>query len=119
MSTSFGNPTVTTGQIEFLCTSCGRSLKVATSAAGKRASCPQCNAIVQVPLASNGPGPLAPPATSPAGMYPPPQPAGQPIPLQLAPQQTAAPQPMGHPLGQPLPGFQQPGFQPPTYQPPP
>src|SRR3954449_5900635 len=38
--------------IEFHCTGCGRALKVPVSAAGKRASCPQCNAIVQVPAIS-------------------------------------------------------------------
>jgi MoxR-like ATPase len=124
MSTSFGNPTAATGHIEFPCTSCGRTLKVATAAAGKRASCPQCNAIVQVPLASNGPGPHAPAAASSPGMSAPSQLAGQPIPLQLAPQQPTAGQPPGQPppFQQPAfqqPGFQQPGFQQPTFQQPP
>src|SRR5688500_8607626 len=39
----------TTESIEFLCSGCGRALKVPASAAGKRASCPQCNTVVQVP----------------------------------------------------------------------
>jgi MoxR-like ATPase len=55
MSTPTG---AVTGSIEFACTNCGRALKVGASAAGKRASCPQCNAIVQVPLAANA-APLA------------------------------------------------------------
>jgi MoxR-like ATPase len=92
------------GSIEFTCTSCGRTLKVATTAAGKRASCPQCNAIVQVPApavaapphvhpldrpsppeaqpAGDGRGP-APPAWSPAA--PPQQAFGQPPPQAAAP----------------------------------
>src|SRR5262245_46459430 len=127
MTPSFGSLPAT-GNFEFPCTNCGRTLKVATSAAGKRASCPQCNAIVQVPQAANGPGQLASTAGSPAGLQVPPQPAGQPIPLQFAPQQATTLQSMGHPPGQPpasqqpsfqQPGFQQPGFGQPTYQPPP
>jgi MoxR-like ATPase len=35
------------------CSGCGRALKVPASAAGKRASCPQCNTIVQVPSTSD------------------------------------------------------------------
>src|SRR5690349_1367509 len=42
-------PTTTADSIEFHCTGCGRNLKVPASAAGKRASCPQCNTVVQVP----------------------------------------------------------------------
>ena len=37
--------------IEFVCSNCGRLLKVSASAAGKRASCPQCGAVVPVPAA--------------------------------------------------------------------
>jgi len=120
MSTSFGNPTAATSHIEFPCTNCGRTLKVATAAAGKRASCPQCNAIVQVPLASNGPGPLASTAASSPAVSAPSQFAGQPIPLQLAPQQpiTVQPPPFQQPVFQ-QPGFQQPTFQQPGFQQPP
>jgi len=51
----------TSESIEFHCSGCGRALKVPASAAGKRASCPQCSAIVQVPLASQRDGrPSAP-----------------------------------------------------------
>jgi MoxR-like ATPase len=65
--------TTSTESIEFHCTGCARALKVPASAAGKRASCPQCNAIVQVPLFSTRPTPAAtiPPATArPAGNGP-------------------------------------------------
>ena len=49
MST-FGSDTASQADsIEFPCTSCGRMLKVAASAAGRRAACPQCNAVVLVP----------------------------------------------------------------------
>ena len=41
--------TQTSESIEFHCTSCGRALRVPASAAGKRASCPQCNTVVPVP----------------------------------------------------------------------
>ena len=50
--TTMSQPTPTAETIEFHCTGCGRALKVPASAAGKRASCPQCNAIVQVPATS-------------------------------------------------------------------
>ena len=52
-------PTQAASSLEFNCTSCQRTLKVAASAAGKRAACPQCGAIVQVPAA-------APPASGPS-----------------------------------------------------
>ncbi|MCI0361457.1 MAG: AAA family ATPase [Planctomycetaceae bacterium] len=118
MTTSFGSPPVT-GHIEFPCTNCGRSLKVAAAAAGKRASCPQCNAIVQVPMASNGPPPVASTAAMPAGMTAQPHQAAQPIPLQPAPQQPMGQAPLSPPpMGQP-PVYQQPPFQPAFPQAPP
>ncbi|MCU0879760.1 MAG: AAA family ATPase [Pirellulaceae bacterium] len=52
------------GNIEFSCANCGRTLKVPAAAAGKRASCPQCNAVVQVPGVDGAAGTL-PPAMSP------------------------------------------------------
>src|SRR5437773_4267832 len=52
----------TSDSIEFHCTGCGRALKVPASAAGRRASCPQCNAVVQVPLV---PEPQTPATTIP------------------------------------------------------
>ncbi len=56
-------PTQAASSLEFSCTSCQRTLKVAASAAGKRAACPQCGAIVQVPAAS---APAPAPAASAA-----------------------------------------------------
>jgi MoxR-like ATPase len=73
MTTSFGSqPSATAGTIEFSCTGCGRTLKVPASAAGKRASCPQCNTVATVPLASApafaqvSDSAPAPPAAAPA-----------------------------------------------------
>ena len=70
-----------TASIEFVCTNCGRLLKVAAAAAGKRASCPQCSAIVQVPpLGGSAPASAAaaapaPPLGQAATSYPQPRPA--------------------------------------------
>src|SRR5262245_52878468 len=98
--------------IEFHCTGCGRALKVPASAAGRRASCPQCSAIVQVPLASQPQTPAAaiPPANAHStgdGAFgsPPPVPM-QPAWTMPTPPAAAAPPPTPpvapHPLG-PLP----------------
>ena len=38
--------------IEFPCTGCDRTLRVADDAAGGRAACPECHALVDVPLAT-------------------------------------------------------------------
>src|SRR6266436_2842406 len=65
----------TSESIEFHCTGCGRALKVPGSAAGKRASCPQCNAVVQVPLASQA----TPPAARDGHRSPQPSPAAPPV----------------------------------------
>jgi MoxR-like ATPase len=127
MSTTTGPAT---GNIEFPCTNCGRTLKVTASAAGKRASCPQCNAIVQVPLASAGvhaaqaagfgtPPAVSPPQPMPLGgpidgrqpVQPPPwgvQPQAQ---AQMPPQFAGPPQP----VMPPHPQMQAPP--PPTFQP--
>src|SRR6185295_9462582 len=83
--------TASTDAIEFHCTGCGRALKVPAAAAGKRASCPQCNTIVQVPhvtqpqtpatpippanaqpTSGDGRGSAAPPSPPPAVNVPPP-----------------------------------------------
>ena len=106
MTTTFGSPPAT-GNIEFPCTNCGRTLKVATSAAGKRASCPQCNAIVQVPLASNGP-PVAP-GMPPAVASPPGAPPGMAAPHPIAPAPLAPLQPgwSSPPVAQPQPAATQ------------
>ncbi|HEX5106489.1 MAG TPA: MoxR family ATPase [Pirellulaceae bacterium] len=63
MTTSFGSgPAASAADtIEFPCTGCGRTLKVPASAAGKRASCPQCNTVATIPSGSQ-------PLAGPAGM---------------------------------------------------
>src|SRR5439155_25146071 len=80
--------------IEFHCTGCGRALKVPASAAGKRASCPQCNAVVQVPLASHAPPasaamdgnrarqPVPSPSSAGSAWAMPPQPPAAPPPIE-------------------------------------
>ena len=106
--------TATADSIEFHCTGCGRSLKVPASAAGRRASCPQCNAIVQVPLASQPQTPAAsiPPANAhsaegggfgsppaapiqPAWTMPTPPAAAPPPPAHAGPTLPAPPHPLG------------------------
>jgi MoxR-like ATPase len=112
------HPTTTTESIEFHCTGCGRALKVPASAAGKRASCPQCQTVVQVPIFSQPQVSSAtiPPADArPTGgdgnrsgqTAPQPPPAAPPasVAWALPPQPPAAPpppQPQPSPL--PLPG---------------
>ncbi len=51
--------TQTSETLEFHCNGCGRLLKVPAAAAGKRASCPQCNTVVNIP--GNSPSAPAPP----------------------------------------------------------
>jgi MoxR-like ATPase len=114
--------TQTSESIEFACTGCGRALKVPTSAAGKRASCPQCGAIVQIPifsqvgtppvarlLSGDGHGqtnpvpPVAPPQSPPASVAwalppqppaTPPQPVPQPAPIAIPLAPTIAESPL-------------------------
>ena len=83
--------------IEFSCTSCGRTLKVPASAAGRRASCPSCQGVIQVPQPGTpGVNPGAP--QQQLSFEPPQQPlsfgAPQQQPLAPAPQ-SYAPQPFG------------------------
>ena len=59
-----------TASIEFVCTNCGRLLKVAAAAAGKRASCPQCSSIVQVPPLGAPPAAAPVPTPGPTASYP-------------------------------------------------
>jgi MoxR-like ATPase len=67
MTTFSGSePAAPAGTIEFPCTGCGRTLKVPAAAAGKRASCPQCNTIATVPLQGPVAATLAPPAPTEA-----------------------------------------------------
>jgi MoxR-like ATPase len=97
--------TQTPDSIEFHCSGCGRALRVPASAAGKRASCPQCSAIVQVPDASTPqtPATTIPPAPARSvggdgNSLTRPQPPAAPIPPSpaawaLPPQPPAAPPP--------------------------
>jgi MoxR-like ATPase len=108
MSTTLGP---TTGNLEFPCTNCGRTLKVPVAAAGKRASCPQCNAIVQVPMGSAAAG------LETSGAPQPPQ-FGAP-PVFASGNHTPQPQPNQTmpPAWGDSPPAAQPQFQPPQYQP--
>jgi MoxR-like ATPase len=95
----------TSDSIEFHCSGCGRALRVPVSAAGKRASCPQCNTVVQVPVSSQmtmqpAPTPLTGARPSgidrqPSGHSPPPPPPPTSNPATVAwalpPQPPAAP----------------------------
>ena len=72
------------GTVEFLCSGCGRMLKVPATAAGKRASCPQCNAVVQVPLTSSPP-PVSPPTPAAPNVSPTLPPVTAPAPIEAAP----------------------------------
>ena len=54
-----GEPTPSAGQIDFPCRSCGRQLRVQADSAGRRAKCPQCGTIQEIP------SPLASPRASP------------------------------------------------------
>src|SRR5688500_9476900 len=91
-STPLGSDSAST-MIEFACSGCGRSLKVPASAAGRKASCPSCYGVIQVPTATAADTSLQPPAaswqsapvTSQPQFSPPPQFAPQP-PQQFAPQ---------------------------------
>ena len=72
--------------IEFSCSGCGKTLRVADGAAGKQARCPGCGAIMNVPAARVGglPGVAPQPFT---GSTPPPfpqQPGGSPMPQQTS-----------------------------------
>jgi hypothetical protein len=63
--------------IEMGCTGCGQTLRVGDEHAGKRARCPQCGAIVQIPeagAAAPPPSAMPPPAESPFGSTMPPMP---------------------------------------------
>lgn len=62
--------------IEFLCTQCGKMLRVPDGSAGKQAKCPQCGAVLPIPSE----------AAAPAGAISPPPPplAPAPRPLDMA-----------------------------------
>ncbi len=64
--------------IEIGCTGCGQTLRVADEHAGKKARCPSCGTIVQVPVAGAD-APLVPTARSPFSDVPPPAPEANPF----------------------------------------
>ncbi len=61
--------------IEFSCPACRKQLRVADTAGGKRAKCPNCDTVVSVPAVSPFADQVqpAPPAGSPFGAEPPPR----------------------------------------------
>lgn len=62
--------------IQFSCTSCNKSLRVADTNAGKQAKCPQCGTVLMIPNAA------AAPAAAPIPQYvPPPAPMAAPMPM--------------------------------------
>lgn len=66
--------------IEFACTGCGKTLRVKNEAAGKKARCPQCDAVQVVPAAQEANGTSPPPTGQPAE-----SPTGSPDPIPAAP----------------------------------
>lgn len=52
--------------IEFRCTGCTKLLRTPDESAGKKARCPDCGTIVDVPAASVPPPPSTPPSTPPS-----------------------------------------------------
>ncbi len=50
---SYNSQTSPVPNVEFACAQCGRLLKVAQSAAGRQAKCPQCGAVQPVPTGLN------------------------------------------------------------------
>jgi MoxR-like ATPase len=110
MTTFSGSEPTQSGTIEFPCTGCGRTLKVPAAAAGKRASCPQCNTVATVPLQSaamQSSSPLPPLGSSGAA-----PPVSMPPPAWSA-QQHQAPQQHPAPPSPPPPAVQPASFPPP------
>jgi len=95
--------------LEFPCSSCGRALRVPLSAAGKRAACPQCSAIVQVPVAGSSPAAARPPA---GDGHPPVRPTQPPLPPAASSSWAVPPPPPRGPGV--VPGQQAPEAQPAT-----
>jgi MoxR-like ATPase len=54
-----GRPAPAAGQLDFPCRSCGRQLRVRADLAGRRAKCPQCGTIQEIPGPAPGPASLA------------------------------------------------------------
>jgi hypothetical protein len=102
--------------IEFQCPGCNRRLRVKDEAAGRKARCPGCRQIVQIPAAGAeeelvllDEGPAAPGAPGPAPAAPPPAappplnidetPVGQPLPPTAARVAVGRPAPAMRPAG--------------------
>jgi MoxR-like ATPase len=90
--------TTTTESIEFPCTGCGRALKVPATAAGKRASCPQCSTVVLVPARSPASAAALPPAPSPPSINNHPQAGSNSMPVGAPGGAPASPPPVAPPL---------------------
>lgn len=76
--------------IEFVCPTCGKTLKLRDEAAGKRGRCPQCQAVITVPDQSLAEDDLieivpadAPPAKKPPAL--PPKPVKPPVSTAMTP----------------------------------
>ena len=90
--------------IEYNCPSCQRMLRVQSDAVGRKAKCPHCGAVSEIPAASSGAtsptaavdpvGSYGAPATVPAPASPPPPPAvaeGNPVTASISPSSPVAP----------------------------
>jgi len=72
MNDSVGNASSSpAANIEFACSGCGRTLRVAQAAAGRSARCPQCGTVQQVPVSSIAAHAAATPPVPPAPTAPP------------------------------------------------
>jgi len=70
--------------IEFRCTQCDRLLRTQDETAGKKAKCPECGAILTIPIPGTPPEPVGPPqspAVPPSPAMGPPPDAGPPSPF--------------------------------------
>jgi hypothetical protein len=73
--------------IKFVCTQCGKGISAADEHAGKKARCPQCQHIMQIPQGGSPAKPAPVPASQPPVRSAPPQPA----PEAVAPRPVPAP----------------------------
>lgn len=65
--------------IEFSCTTCGKQLRTADETAGKKAKCPQCGALTQIPFPAAMAPIAAPLQVAPAGNLPSTSPSAPPF----------------------------------------